>query len=180
MTSQTIPHPNYFSILHLNIKKKKHRKFQIIFKLVICFSETWLDDLTLGGNASYGMPNCTRKHQVQGDRKGGGVSIYIHSSLNFKIRPDLSITNNDIESVSAEIVSDKIRNTIVNVSYRPPNGQIDSFETFLNNTFSQIKVSTKAFHNAGDFNLNLLNHDTNKKMQNFLNLVYQSGMIPTN
>ena len=50
--------------------------------------------------------------------------------------------------------------TIVNVLHRPPNGQIEPFETFLNNTFSHIKVSKKAFHIAGDFNLNLLDHDT--------------------
>ena len=65
------------------------------------------------------------------DCKGGGVSIYIHNSLNLKIRPDLSIKNNDIESLSAELVSDKVRNTIVNVLYRPPNGQIEPFETYF-------------------------------------------------
>ena len=52
-------------------------------------------------------------------------------------------------------------------------------EAFLNNIFSQIKFSNKAFHIAGDFNLNLLDYYTNKKVQKFLNLVYQNGMIPT-
>ena len=84
-----------------------------------------------------------------------------------------------MESLSPEIVSSKVRITIVNVSYRPPNGQIEASETFLNNTFSQIKVSKEAFHIAGDFNLNLLDHDTNRKVHNFLNLVYQNSMIPT-
>ena len=138
-----------------------------------------MDDLTLRGNASYELPNYTSKHQERGDRKGGDVSINIHNSVNFKIRPDVSIRNNDIESLSAEIVSDKIRNTIVNVLYRPLNGQIEPFETFLNNIFPQIKVSNKVFHIAGNFSINLLDHDTNKKVQNFLNLVYQNGMIPT-
>ena len=105
------------------------------------------------------------------------VFIFINS-LNFKIRPDLTISNNDIESFSAEIVSDKIRHTIFNVLKRPPNGQIEPLLTFLNYTFSQIKVSNKAFHIAGVFNLNLPDHDTNKKVKNFLNLVYQNGMIP--
>ena len=92
-----------------------------------------MDDLTLSGNASYELPNYTSKHQVQGDRKGGGVSNYIHKE----------ISNNNIESLSAEIVSDKVWNTIVNVLYKPKNCQIEPFETFLNNTFSQIKVSKK-------------------------------------
>ena len=51
---------------------------------VICFPETWLDDLTLSGNASPELPYYTSKHQVRGDRKGDGVSIHIHNSLNFK------------------------------------------------------------------------------------------------
>ena len=79
---------------------------------------------------SYELSNYTSKHEVWVNCKGGGVSIYIHNSLNFRIRPDLSISNNDIESVSAEIVSDKFRNTVVNVLWRPPNGKIEPFETF--------------------------------------------------
>ena len=164
--------PSYFSILHLNFRSIKKRNIKN-FKLeltsinftfsVICFSETWLGDLTLRGNASYELPNYTSKHQERGDRKGGDASINIHNSVNFKIRPDLSIRNNDIESLL----------------YRPLNGQIEPFETFLNNIFSQIKVSNKVFHIAGNFSINLLDHNTNKKVQNFLNLVYQNGMIPT-
>ena len=45
----------------------------------------------------------------------------------------------------------------------------------LNNTLSQIKVCNKAFYIAGNFNLNLLDHDTNKKVQNFLDLFYQTA-----
>ena len=154
-----ITSPSYFSIVHLNIRsiKKNIENLKllltsIIFTFsVICFSEAWLDDLTLSGN----------------------------NSLNFKIRLALSISNNDIESLSAGIVSDKIRNTIINVLYRAPNGQLEPFQTLLNNTFYQMKISKKAFHIAGDFNLNLLDHDTNKRVQNFFHLVSQNGLIPT-
>ena len=34
-------------------------------------------------------------------------------------------------------------------------------------------------HIAGDFNLNLPDHDTNRKVRNFLSLICQNGMIPT-
>ena len=42
-----------------------------------------------------------------------------------------------------------------------------------------MKKSNKLYHIAGDFNLNLLDHDTNKKVQRFLNIVYRNGMITT-
>ena len=60
------------------------------------------------------------KLQVRNDRKGHRVSIYIHKSLNFKIRNDLNVNNKDIESLSVEILYDKDCNTLFNVLYRPP------------------------------------------------------------
>ena len=83
------------------------------------------------------LPNYNSTHQARGDHKGGGV--YIHKSLDFTVKPDLSINNNDIESVNIEILSDKKRNILINSLYRPPNSQIESFENFLNNIFSKIK-----------------------------------------
>ena len=96
-----------------------------------------------------------------------------------RIRPDLNINIVDIESLTIEILSENKRNTLVKALYRPPNGQIESFEAFLNNIFPKIKSSNKLFHTAGDFSLYLLNHDTNTKVKRFLNLVYRNGMIPT-
>ena len=52
------------------------------------------------------------------------------------------------------------------------------FEKFLDCTFHKTKKSNKKFHIAGDFNLNVLDHDNCKKVQNFLNLLYQNNMIP--
>ena len=140
--------------------------------------ETWWDDLATIQKSLFELPNYKSNHQARGDRKGAGVSIYVHKSLDFKIRPDLSI-NVYIEPLTIEILSDNKRNTLVNALYRPPNGQIEPFEAFLNNIFSKIKTSNKLFHIAGDFNLNLLDHDTNTKVQRFLNLVYRNCMIPT-
>ena len=78
-----------------------------------------------------------------------------------------------------EIIFNIKRNTIVNIFYRPPNSEIETFEIFLNNVFTKTKNSNKAMHTADDFNLNLLDHNTNRKVRNFLSLIYQNGMIPT-
>ena len=40
-------------------------------------------------------------------------------------------------------------------------------------------VLTDIFIVAGDFSLNLLDHNKNGKVHNFLSLIYQNGMIPT-
>ena len=42
----------------------------------------------------------------------------------------------------------------------------------LENVFSITKNSNKVHHIAGDFNLNLLDHENSRKVQDFLNLIY--------
>ena len=41
------------------------------------------------------------------------------------------------------------------------------------------EISQKDIILAGDFNINLLDFDANKKVQNFVNLMFRFGMIPT-
>lgn len=41
------------------------------------------------------------------------------------------------------------------------------------------KKPNKNFHIADDFNLNLLDPNVSKKIQNFLNMIYQNGIILT-
>ena len=118
-------------------------------------------------------------HQKRSDRKGGGVSAYLHSSFKVKTRSDLSTNCRDIGSLTLEIISEKIRNTIISVLYRPPNGHFEHFENFLTNFFLNTKDSNKNVYITGDFNRNLLDHSLNKKVQNYLNLIYQNGFIPT-
>ena len=125
---------DWFLILLLNIQSI-NKNFENLFLSsldfslsVICFSETWFDDLD---NLAYDLPNYISKHQVRSDSRGSGVSIYIHSSLKCKERPDPSIISKDIEKLTLEILSDKTRNILVNVLYRPPVGQYEQFENFL-------------------------------------------------
>ena len=65
------------------------------------------------------LPIYNSTHQTRGDRKAGGVSIYIHKSLDFTVKSDPSINNNNIGALNIEIVQDKTRNTFINALYRP-------------------------------------------------------------
>ena len=68
--------------------------------------------------------------------------------------------------------------TLINVLYRPPKGLTEPFKKFLNCIFHKTKKSNWEFHIDGDFNLNVLDRDNCKKVQNFVNLLYQNNMIP--
>ena len=127
-----------FSVLYLNIRsiKKNFENLKLfldsinfIFS-VKCLSETWWDDLATIEKSLCELPNYNSTHEARSDRKGGGVSIYIHKPLDFTVKLNLSINNNDIESLTMEILSNRKRNTLINALYRPPNGQIEPFENF--------------------------------------------------
>ena len=87
--------------------------------------------------------------------------------MNFKIKDDLSINCKDVESLCIELLFENKRNTLINFLYRPPNGQTESFEKNLKNIFSITKNSNKVHHNAGNFNLNLLDCENSRKVQDF-------------
>ena len=86
------------------------------------------------------------------------------------MRTDLNVNNNDIESLSIEILFEKKCNTLINVLYRPRSGLILPFENFLKDVFNKTKNSSKMLHIAGDFNMSLLDYERCRKVQEFLNL----------
>ena len=99
---------NSFSVLHLNIRSinktfeafaEFYSKLNHIFS-VICFSETWASEENINKNSTFQLKNYNVIDQVRNSRKGGGLCIFIHESLCYKLRNDLSINSEVIESLS--------------------------------------------------------------------------------
>ena len=84
-----------FSMIHLNIRsaKKNFEKLKDFlsqtgsFFKILCLTETWLDDRN-SESSLYQLPQYTAIHQNKSPShksgRGGGISMYIHESLNFK------------------------------------------------------------------------------------------------
>ena len=57
----------------------------------------------------YQLPQYTAIHQNRSPShksgRGGGISMYIHDSLNFKSRRELDINTKNVESLSIELIS---------------------------------------------------------------------------
>lgn len=56
-------------------------------------------------------------------------------------------------------------------------GLAKSFEQFLNYIINKTITLNKMFHIAGNLNLNILDHDNYKKLQNIPNLLYQNKAV---
>ena len=101
---------------------------------------------------------------------GEGISIFVHETLSFKRREDLGINLETMESLSIEILNNKCKNIILNTIYRPLNRDIEICENCFKNFFAKNNTVNKYIVLAGDVNLNVLDFENNKKVENFLNL----------
>ena len=109
-----------FSMLHLNIRSLQ-KNFDSLLNLlmtlkfefkVICITETWCSDNSMNHNL-FELPQYKSIHQVRRAGKGGGIAVFLHESLTFNIRHDLSINNADIEALCVEIIFKKSKNILI-------------------------------------------------------------------
>ena len=54
---------------------------------------------------------------------------------------------------------------------------VEPFKNFLEDIFSKTNSSNKMLHIAGNFNLKFLDYNNCKKVQDFVNLIYQNSMV---
>ena len=92
-------------------------------------------------------------------RHGGGVCIYLRSTINFKIRNDLVPDN--IEAVCLEISKPNSQNFIVASVYRPPSSAPEFFQA-SEKMIKMIDDENKEFHILGDLYCNMLTNTTNQ------------------
>ena len=137
---------------------------------VLCLTKTWFDDKN-SESLLYQLPQFTaiHQHRSQSHKSGrvGGISMYIHDSVNFKSWRELDIDTKNVESLSIELISKNSKNTVLSTIYRPPDGDFKAFNTFLKDVYSISLKSNKLFYVAGDFNHNVLDYNKNEKVTKF-------------
>ena len=179
------------SIIHTNIcSLLKHSEDidQLLDNLdhrfgVIALTETWhsaknneaIKNLVIDGYQPYhGTPGSTQK---------GGCGFFVANSLKFKPRTDFDAkvvnTNSEFEASWIEIVNEKQKNVLLGCIYRHPRNTDDDFIIYMQSILEKVKKENKLLVIAGDFNLNLLKHDTDDRIKDFLNLMLSNHCQPT-
>ena len=145
---------------------------------VICLTETWCHEGD-EKNSILQIPNYSVIHQVRSqNKKGGGVCMYIHNSLPFKVIEELSETNDANETLTIEIINKDSKNIIISLVYRPPGGHIKQFQKYCKILFDKRNVRNKPVFLVGDLNINVIDYESNKVVKNFVDLCFQHGFIP--
>ena len=110
----------------------------------------------------------------------GGTLIYISQDLIYKNRSDLNISQvKQLESTFIEVVNENRKNTIVGCIYKHPNMPITEFiSNFLEPLLTKISSEKKEVILLGDYNINLLNCESDKNTYDFLELMLSFSFMP--
>ena len=175
---------NKFSFLHLNIRSisNKFDSFKHLLNTlkqsfsVIGLSETWLNDQNC---ENFMLDDYTFVSKNRNHKNGGEVGMYVSNKPNFKMRPDLSVSETGIiESIFVEITSTIGKNIIIGTIYRPPNGNFEIFETKLNDVLYSINKTSKIAYLMRDFNIDLLKSDQSDYSNRFSEQLFTSTFFP--
>ena len=110
-------------------------------------------------------------------RQKGGVCLYVSDKIKYKLRNDLCQANSTFESCFIEIECNS-QNVVIGVVYRS-HTSIDNFVTDIDPIFNKLNSEKKLFYVMGDFNIDLLKADTDRPVNDYLDLIYSYSIIPT-
>ena len=82
---------------------------------VVCITEIWCSDNSMNHNL-FKLPRYKSIHQVRKTCEGGGIAVFLHESLTFNIRYDLSVNNADIEAPCVELLIKSQKTSLITLS----------------------------------------------------------------
>jgi len=166
-----------FTIIHLNIRSysKNSEEFHILLDTlkmtpdVIVITETWFSS-----NYSADLFGYRSYHIFRGDRRGGGVSIYVKNTHVSKLVPQLSFIGENMEICSVK-VSTGDDGVIIHGVYRPPDRDLPTFTVGMMNIISR---SVRKQHTLviGDLNIDMI-APTQTEVE-LIDAFYTSSFIP--
>ena len=92
---------------------------------------------------------------------------------------DLSINNSEMESCFIELINTHNSNVLIGVVYKPPSASYDHFSEHINGILENISNENIKCYLMGDFNINLLQYDTNNTVLNFIDMLSSQSFYPT-
>ena len=174
-----------FSLLHLNIRSVVSHfteflcyldTLNFVFK-VIALSETAINATSI----NYNIPNYSCEMSIRENRKGGGVSLYVHNTFQYKVRSDLQL-GGVVNSVFVELLkttTNSKHNIICGCIYRPPSMSLSVFNELLSDMFGKILSENKYVYIFGDFNVNTMSSVIgNANTQEFKDIFSSNYCLP--
>ena len=83
------------------------------------------------------------------NRNGGGVAIYVRSTINYMVRGEFDTEG--LETITVEISKPKSKPFIINCVYRPPDSTVELLNTY-EKLIEKLDYENKETILIGDFN----------------------------
>ena len=146
----------------------------------VMVSETWLSDSSYD---CFALDNYTFISNHRPTR-GGGVGIYVSSIFNAVVRDDLKLMLPHIESLFVDLTSSGKKIGTLGCIYRPANVKsnlaVNDFTRDFGNLLDLLDCGKPGFVAiAGDFNLDLLDHQSHTPSSDFLNSIFTHSYLPS-
>ena len=142
---------------------------------IVLICETWL---TLNSPKPI-IPGYDVERSDRRIKKGGGVCVLLSSRCKYTRRHDLESTNSAcLESCFVELRNWN-SNIVLGSLYRPPNTDITGFQNKVQEIIKKVKSENKQIILGLDHNLDLLKEAQHSPTHEFLEMIYDNGLIPT-
>ena len=146
---------------------------------VIWFLQKRAADNSICKDPNFQIENYPVCHQVRESDRGRELRIFVNKEVYFKPRKGLPIDSNDVESLCIEIHLKKDRNILLNVMYRPPNGDMAVFQHFCRKLLFANDKALKKINFAGNLNINVFGYESNVEVKHSLSRMFQYNLMPT-
>ena len=181
--SEVRENAHQFSVFHVNLRSLSvhHDELRLLLNALKCcfdiigISETkepsdgFLNNVTLDG---YDL------HSKYSNSAAGGVAIYLRSNLDYIIRDNLSIVEDEFETLWVEIKNNKFQNVLRCCAYRDPNTDVEKFINYMDRIMTKIVKENKLGFCMGDFNVNLLNYNVHNPTNDFVDSMLSNYLLP--
>ena len=119
---------------------------------------------------------------MTGETLKSGCGFFIANDLSYFVRRDISKSfysiSSEFQALCIEIINKKGPNFVIGSVYRHPRKNNKEFFDYLSEIFTKLQREKKVVIVAGDFNFNLLNHETNMEVDKFMTLMLSNFYQP--
>ena len=153
----------HFSVFHTNIRSlsKHHDTLHTQLSMinipfdVIGISETkeqvdneFITNVEVRGYSMYSQPSKS---------SCGGCAIYVNSQLDQEVRNNLSVLEEECETIWVEISNKKDKNLLCCCLHRHPSSDITKFIDYMTSILQKVQKKNRILFIMGDFSINQYN-----------------------
>ena len=102
----------------------------------------------------------------------------LNSQLDHQVRNDLSVLEEEYETIWVEVNNKKDENLLCCCLYRHPSSDITKFIDHMTSILQKAQKENKTLFIMGDLNINLYNYCSHTETNDFINLMASKYLLP--